>query len=242
MQPLVDAHFAGAIAPADERTMRAHLDGCDACRARYRRRLVLAKLDPEAPGVEARLAQGLGLRASPGRVRALWRVWPALATLAAAAAVLLYVGARRGDGFTARGAQAERPSADLLHVYRVRDGGASPAVVVVGRDDELAFAYENDDAKKYLMVFGVDDRGRVYWFYPAWTRAEDDPKAIEAQAGGGVHDLPEAVRHHVEGSRLEIHALYLDAPRGVHEVEAAVASGILPTLGVDRIQRFRVVP
>lgn len=243
MRRHVDAHFAGTIGPEDERAMRAHIGDCEPCRARYRRQLVLVQLDPQAPKVEWRLARGLGLRATPETPLGQRWAWMATGIVALAAAALLYVRASHRDDFAARGGVPTGvPSGNGLHVYRVAEGGPSPAVDAVLRDGELAFAYENDGHKRYLMIFGVDDLGKVYWFYPAWIRAEEDPKAIEALATPGVHELPDAVHQRIEGSRFDVHLLFLDAPRGVHEVERAVASGTIQAMGIDRIERFGVVP
>jgi len=109
MQAMVDAHFDGTITPEDERAMRLHLDACDRCRGRYRRRLLLAGLDPAALPARERIGRGLGVRTvTGGRVPLGGRVWAtAGAVLALAAAVLLFVRQAPGPdgtGFTARGA------------------------------------------------------------------------------------------------------------------------------------------
>ena len=243
-QRLVDAHFKGTIAIDEERTMRAHLVTCDACRARYRRHLLLGTLNPQALPAEARIAQGLGVRKTAPRSPLAW-IAPALA-LAAAAVVLLLV-RPRDDGFTARGgldATAASTSASPLRVYRVAKGGTpAPVFDVVQRDDELAFAYENPEKKKYLMIYGISDRGRVYWFYPAWSNEAEDPRAVSASAEPGLHELPDAVTHHFEGTSLEVHSLLLDAPLTVRELEKRIASGPLLIPGAsDHTQRLRMDP
>lgn len=251
----VDAHFAGTIAPEDEHAMRGHLEGCEVCRARYRRQLLLAKLDPQALSADVRIGQGLGVRKEQARTRFIWPASGAL--LAAAAALLLLLRApapHAGDGFAARGGDAgaslgRSAVASPLHVYRVPSaneaGGRGPVPVfeTVQRHSELAFAYENRDRKKYLMIFGVNDGGRVYWFYPGWTNPADDPRAIAITAEAGLHELPEAVVHRFEGSRLELHALFLDEPMTVRDVERAAAAGPLTVPGgVDHVERFGVEP
>lgn len=250
MQSHVDAHFAGAIAPEDERAMRAHVATCDTCRARYRKQLVLAKLDPEALSASVRLGQGLGLKKSPNVVRF---GWPAAGMiLAAAAGVLLFLHApSAGDGFVARGAIDESAAAVLaapLHVYRVAPHeGAIPVFDTVHRDDELAFAYENGDRKKYVMIFAVNEQGRVYWFYPGWSARADNPLAIAISAESGLHELPDAVVHRFDGLQLEVHSLFLDTPMTVRDVERDLekrpSAGPLSLPGaVDHVARFRVVP
>ncbi len=259
MQSRIDAHFAGTIALDDERTMRAHLGTCEGCRARYRRQRLLAKLDPQALSVDVRIAHGLGI----GGTRSLAHfAWPgAAALLAAAAAVILMLRPlNTADKFSARGLN---DSADAgigavvatpaLHIYRVaQGGGTTPVFDTLRRDDELAFAYENHDRKKYLMIFGVNERGRVYWFYPGWSKEADNPRAVATTPESGLHELPDAIVHRFEGSTLEIHSLFVDEPMTVREIEKIVATGPLGSSpqtgplavpeGIDHTQHFRMVP
>lgn len=254
---LIDGHFEGTIRPAEERVMREHLVTCEPCRAYYRRRLLLAKLDPEAPKAEARIARGLGLGAPEGARRASRRaIVPIVAaTLSLAAALLLFVRAPTGDeGFTPRGAlegsalsTSDGPS---IGVFRFPKDSAGPMLVAgadapIAADDELGFSYQNPD-RSHLMIFGVDESQRVYWFHPAWTNPTDNPSAIPIARGGGVHELREAIRHPLAGRRLEVHGLFLDRALTVREVEALVAARSAPRTpivvdgGVDQIVELEV--
>ncbi|MBX3234088.1 MAG: zf-HC2 domain-containing protein [Labilithrix sp.] len=242
---LVDAHFAGTIAPREERRMRAHLDGCDTCRARYRKRQILGQIDPQALVAEERVARGLGLRRP--RVSKL----PLVAAALAFAALLFFVvrPAPKDDGFTARGsvtgttAPSTPASTSTIAVYRAN--ADSGAVVLasgpIGAGDELAFSYDNASDKAYLMIFGVDDGGRVYWFYPAWTSETDNPMSIAIEPGKRK-ELPDAVRHPIMGERLTIHGLFLDTPQTVRDVEAALRDRRLDALpgAVDHVTMFEV--
>jgi hypothetical protein len=216
---LVDAHFAGRRSRADEVALRAHLPLCEACRRRYDRHLVLAELDPRAPTAEDRLGRGLGLgRVTPARSR-----WFVLGPLATAAVVLaLWWPSARRDAPVTRGAAT--PAA--LFIYRVGANGiAEPAGARVHAGDELAFAYANPTDKRYLLVYGVDEHGHVYWFHPAWGRGERPPVAVAASPGVGPHELPEAVRHDLDGAHLDVRLLLLDEPLGVDEIERRVREG-----------------
>jgi hypothetical protein len=211
--------------------MREHLPTCGQCRACYQRWLLLSKLDPERTPAERRIARGLGLERRP-----LARILPLGATvLAAAAALVLWVhGASSQPEFTARGTLHPAASSQAF-VYDVRPGEA-PVLAhgSIGPRDELAFAYENVSAKKRLAIFGVDDHGRVYWFYPAWTDDADDPVAVPIETDTRRHELPEAVRQDIRGSRLDVRALFLDEPLTVREVETLVREhpvGPLPIRG-----------
>ena len=256
----VDDHFRGVIDPPRERALRAHLPSCARCRRRYERRVLLAKLDPEAIEPSARLAAGLGLDADAlpdrarvrgavaaphgrGATRLARRFLPeALLMLATAAAVFLVLRAppREAKDFAARGGGASSAVvAPALRVYRITKGGTpTPVTDVLGRDDELAFAYENADRKPWLAIFAVDAHERVYWLYPAWTNASEDPHAISAEAGPGMHELHEAVRHRFQGGRVDFHTLFLDEPLTVRQIEAKIGQ---PLPG-DHVLSFTVLP
>jgi hypothetical protein len=224
-------HFAGTLPPGEEHALREHLEGCAPCRLRYERHLLLSRVDPGALAAEERIARGLGLgvtkRPSVGR-----GVAAAVAVAAAAAAaLLLVVRAPHDAGFTARGAKgratrdAQHEAGPRLFLYDVR--GAAPRPLRPGDDfprtGELALAYQNGIAKTRLMVYAVDEHAHVYWFYPAWTSDADDPVAVPIATDEGRHELPDAVRHPFDGAKLEVHALFLDAPVSVRQVEALVS-------------------
>lgn len=254
MGPRVDAHFALALPVGEERELRVHLEGCAACRARYRRHLLLAKLDPEAVPAEERIGRALGLGSPPvSRPRRLWLA-PAAALIVAAAILLLVVHrpAAPEGAFTPRGAALDARAPSPVRVYRVDPRGGVVAPLVDGtvhRGDELAFAYENAEGRPFLMIFAVDEHGRVTWFHPGWTDADATPSASAIERTPGLHELPEAILHRYEGvTTITLHALYMNASRNVREVEAALASQRDPSrplelLGaVDYVQQLSVTP
>jgi|SRR5688572_12909042 hypothetical protein len=221
----IERHFAGRVDAREEAELRAHLPDCEPCRARYERHLLLERLTNGGSRAKQRLARGLGLRVA-AEARA-WPRWTAALTAAAAAAIALIVLVRPGepsspDFGTRSGSAALAPA---LLVYRILPGG--PPVQVQGRisrNDELAFAYSNPAGKKYLWIFGVDEHRHVYWYYPAWPEGTSAPPPFAAQLGPGPHELPEAVRHDFDGSRLELYSLVSDEPISVAEIEARVAT------------------
>ena len=220
----VDTYFDGTLAMPEEQTMRAHLPGCEACTARYERHLLLEKLDPAAPRAEARIARSLGIGAPGARV---FRWQAPVAALAMAAALLLFLSFRGGKpidaGFTARGGDDSTGGSVL--VYRSAHlGTPSRAGDAIGARDELAFAYENPSAKRYLMIFGIDEHRHVFWYHPGWSNPGDDPTSIAIETTPGVHHLHEAIAHDLDGNALEIHALFTDAPLSVKAVERRVAT------------------
>lgn len=216
-QRLVDRHFGLRIDPEGERELRAHLGGCDLCRGRYERQLVLAGLDPKAATPQERLSRGLGFRKPASKVR--WLAALGTATALAAAWALLPLG---NEGFVARGGPARLPS---VVAYRLDAGISAPLLREVGPAEELAFAYSNPRGHKYLMIFGVDEHRHVYWYYPAWTDAAGDPQAVTIETAPGPIELPEAITQKLDGRRLTLHMLLLDEPARVREVEARLSDG-----------------
>jgi hypothetical protein len=234
---LVDAHFRGRIAPDAERAMRAHVTDCAACRSYYERHMILAEIDPRAKreGAEARIARGLGLLPSRSWLggapsRAL-RVAP-LAWAACAAAIALFAifPKRHHDAndFTARGVTSMGEEARVF-VYRMQplarlDEARPDGDRQIRKNDALAFAYTNPRGYEHLLVFGVDEHRHVYWYYPAWTNAAEDPRAIAIDGGRDTRELPHAIRHDLDGQTLTIFAVFTHDEPSVRGVEAIVAA------------------
>jgi hypothetical protein len=234
----VGAHFAQRASRRQTTLLRAHLPSCAACRRRYERGLLLASLDPRAPSAEDRLATGLGLGPS-ARAPAPW-AFASLAIAAAAALLLWWPGAaarfRAGAEPVARGGLAV-PS---LLIYRVGADGASTRVTDrLGRDDELAFGYANPGGLRFVMVFGTDEHGHVYWFHPAWPLGAPPPAAVEARPGPGPYELPEAVRHRFDGRQLRVSAVFSDERLGVEAIERDGQALPLPL--ASRARRLQMV-
>ncbi len=242
---LVDRHFAGTVSTQDERSLRAHLLECDACRVHYGRHHLLSQLDPTARKPEERLGRGLGL--SGGRRGQVLSF--SLSALALAACLLLWARPPSAtDGFTARGGAAPEPASRVL-VYQATERRApARAGSAIGAHDELAFAYENGAGKARLMIFGTDEHAHVYWFYPAWTRPEDDPVGVPIAKDSARHELPEAITQDLDGRELLVHALFLDGATSVRDVEALLRAhpsnpGPLPIAGaIESTTSFIVRP
>jgi hypothetical protein len=222
VRDLVDAHFAARTTPVRERRMRLHLPGCASCRRYYEKHLVLASLDRRAPSAQERIAAGLGL--APRKRAPQARAW-ALAAAVSAVAIAFALGRPWMDRsvFTSRGAAgAAHPE---LFVYRLRPLERLGPGAVVRRGDDLAFAYANPLALRRLLVFGVDEHKHVYWYFPAWTNAGEDPRAVSISSGAPeVRELPEAIRHDLDGDRLTLYAEFLDDDVDVRSVEGRVAA------------------
>ena len=203
----IGAHFAGHADAAEETAMRAHLPTCTHCRRRYERQLLLARLDPRAPSAQTRLARGLGLQPRAAPRRPLWVT--GLAVSAAAVCLMWMASDPAQTGFTARGSEqgADRRM-PAFWIYRVKGDTPELARSSIAASDELAFAYSNPTGLAYMMIFGVDEHQHVYWFHPAWSNGHAPPEAIHARPGAGPHELSEAVRHALDGQRLDVYAVF----------------------------------
>jgi hypothetical protein len=93
------------------------------------------------------------------------------------------------------------------------------------------------------MVFALDRTGHVYWFWPAWNAAADDPAALAIATGPAPVELAEAVRHPFPPGPLTVHALFTRRPYHVREIEAAAAGQALADLeGVLLSHPLEVLP
>jgi hypothetical protein len=215
----IDRHFGGTIPPAAERALRAHLSGCTPCDAYYRRHLLLEAMTPRSLGAQRRIARGLGMASAP---RTRW-TFP-IAAIAAFVAVLGLIALRSDGGtpstMTARGG---RPTSALV-AYLIRGDDHAELRHAMSPADELSFAYRNLATKPYLLVFGVDDTHRVYWYYPAWSDPARAPSAVAISASTELIELPEAIRHDIAGKSLAIYAAFVTRPWTTVEVEARAAS------------------
>jgi hypothetical protein len=212
---LVDRHFSCSLGASAERELRAHLSGCDACRERYERYLLLSRLDRSVASAEDRLARGLGL--APRRPRARWLAF--VAGLAAVSAALVLMRTPE-PAYLARGGPIVDPD-EALDVYRIGGDGAPRPVLdgVIHTGDELAFAYRNRRGWTHVMVFAVDQTGRVYWYHPGWTDVAASPTAVPIEAGAARHEIPDAVAHRLAPGRIWLHALFTDEMPDVRAVE-----------------------
>jgi len=229
---LVDRHFSKGLSPANEARLRGHLPACASCREAYAAYQAAERLDPKAQGPRARLATALGLpsQAKWSQRRGVrWAI--GTASLAGAMALLLVVTSSTpssdpGKGITSRGKGIENAESLEIAVFRMQGERESMRVnEVVSPEDELAFAYRNEVGKAFLMIFAIDGTGQVAWYHPAWTDPADNPKAVPITKQVGFKELPEAVRHSLQGPSLTVYALFMDEALDVRAIESRVARG-----------------
>lgn len=213
----IDAYFEGRLGAKDTRALFDSFDDDPAAEAYFNRRRLLSHLDPGAPSEQERVARSLGLPAPPeARSFARW-LWAPLVAAAAAVLLLVVVRPPARDGFFPRG---DDKGAHVT-VYEAERG---PAGEVIAPDAALAFSLQTpEDA--WLMLFAVDEEGRVFWYHPAWTDPEAAPTALRVPASDRPRELPEAVRHALAPGRLRLFALFLQEPLDVKTVEARLPQG-----------------
>jgi hypothetical protein len=242
----LDRYFERGLGPRGEAALRAHVAVCARCRRRYERHLLLeAALPGGTARLEGRLWRGIaGRSAAPARPRPR-AVWAGAGLLAAAGAAAAGVALAPAALDPARPAALERgpapgvePAIELppaLHVFRAAADGRGDPLAPGGRlgpDDGVLLAYSNPGARHgWLMVFAVDDRGEVFWYYPSFERAGEDPEAVPIVRGRSGVELGEEIRHALRPGPLRFHALFLEAPARVSAVEALVRAGALDRPG-----------
>jgi hypothetical protein len=244
-QHRIDRYFERRLGRRAEVAMRDHLSACGRCQARYRRQLMAEALLPDGDGLaEARLWAGIeraAAAAGRGWAGAGRTLGVVLALGAATGGLLLLAGqhapAPRAPALVERGPGGALALAPALHVFRVpTPGRAEPAGQALGAGEGLVFAYSNPGSRYgWMMVFGVDEDYRVYWFYPAFEQAGQDPESPAIARGRSGVELGEEIRHRFAGGRLRLFALFLEQPARVSAVEADVeASYARPRVPLDQ--------
>jgi hypothetical protein len=112
-----------------------------------------------------------------------------------------------------------------IQAFSVGDSGAPAALGDVHeKSDYLIFSYTNLGESPYgfLMIFAVDEQGRVYWFHPAYTQAGEDPVSVKISRGAERIELREKVRHEYPAGRLWIYGLFTSEPVKVSSIEKMI--------------------
>lgn len=210
--------------------LREHIDSCACCRAELatlrtlRARLGQLKLAPAAAGFSEELAAKLGRR----RRAAGAGYW--VTGLAACALLALLQLERAAPAFRARGGT---PAEGARVGFEVRVHGPSgedtslPAARCLAADSGYSFVVFNRTRKEQsLMLFALDARREVHWFYPAYPDARTNPRAITIGATPQVLTLPDGVTpEDVAPGELQFVAMFSGAPHTVAEIETLLQRG-----------------
>ena len=229
--------------PEAERSLdvSAHLRTCDRCTAALGElvsaRQELLGTDPQAQSLLA--ARTIQARVAERRRKTWWRlVVPLTLTPVAAAATLLLLMSRGALlsappvpdnilGFVGHGAGGVRSKGGLLveafckrgdSVFPVKDGDDFVA------GDRLRFAYTKDQPG-VLLVFGVDDIGRVFPYY------RDDALAGVSAPPGVEVMLPESVELDDHHGWERVFALWTAGHLGEDAIRMAVAQTLAAAKG-----------
>lgn len=248
------AYVEGEVTPSETVEIEAAL----AESARARRdvaelraiRSTLARPLPELESIDLarRIEQAVAqLAAGAPVVTRSRRRWPAalglVAALAAAAAVVLVPRLRTWapdrvrleDEVRVKAAAPATPEARRwagVQAFRVSAGAAAATLGTRLRDDDgLMFSYANLGPRPfaYLMIFAIDARGAIRWYYPAYERAGTNPTSLPLRDGVARVLLPDVIRHDLAPGPLEVRALFTRQPLTVTEVEAWLAAHGGPT-------------
>jgi hypothetical protein len=239
---LVDQYFEGALGAGELRRVFDRIWRCGKCRRRYERHLLFERVRPQGgepatdrlwrsiaasagipgPATENRSARPAGRRRAPGLL--------VLATaLAGAAAILVPLYPRLPTTPTrtepvARGPLDQPAAPPSVHLYRTRGGKSAPVEGELHSDDGVLVAYSNPSTDLgFLMVFGVDSRGGIHWYYPGYEHLGENPAAVPIRTGALGVELGEEVRHDLPVGELRMFSLFLPQPRHVLEIESLVA-------------------
>lgn len=188
--------------------------------------------DVDFARIDAAIDEQSGVRA--GSSRPPWRVRLAVgaAGLAVAAALLLMVRTdflvdTAGDGVRAKSSQVETDPNQRwagVRAFRATPGGAEPVADTIAADDSLMFAFTNNGPSPFshLAIFAVDKQANVFWYYPAYLNAQEDPSSVVVSAEVDA-PLDKQVRHAFSEGPLAIYGLFTRAPVNVSTVERQVA-------------------
>lgn len=172
-----------------------------------------------------------------------WRwMWGTLLSGAAAAAMLVVVRPhiQRGidQGFQSRGTRSGNPDRWVsIESFRATKTEYEPVRGEIAADDALAFAYTNpsDEGFRFLMIFAVDDRGRMFWYYPA----RDEGRSVRIGRTARA-ELSDEIRHELAPGGLRIYGIFSRQTHEVKEVEDEVARRFRSAGSLERLGRLHI--
>lgn len=254
--------YAGQVSPEDEEDINNHLSRCDKCASlRAEIETTVKRLAPDdgefhdpdfTDEVMTLIRLGRAPREAEARTRTPfwkhWQTWLLVPATAAATAALFFVVApqrlhKDTTEFQVRGTLTKNPDRWVsLQAFHVTDQGYRPVRRDVFADDTLAFTYQNRPPSqfRYLIVIAIDDRGEVYWYYPAHVDNAKNPSSIEIDHDEEPIQLPEQVKHELAIGPLRIFGLFSSAPLDVGAVEQKVTSHLAQVGAIVELHRIEI--
>jgi len=162
-----------------------------------------------------------------------WKSYGA-AALAAAACITLFFTLRprsapvvqNSTEFRARaGAERYENRWVSIEVFRATENRYEPVKDWINADDALAFSYvnRNNPAFRFLLIFAVDESGRVFWYYPSYTDSDANPTSIPIKQTVEPVALAEEVQHDLRSGPLRLFAVFSMSALDVQAIENRVA-------------------
>jgi len=256
------AYLEGEVTASEAAALEAQLAEMPAARRRLERlrdtRDALGAPIAELEGIDLAPALDQALRArapapAPQRRVPFWAGFLTAGALATVAALVLWL--RPSDEFRVKSATGgdDRVSDRWagVQVYHV-DGSGKPQRLGdhLSAREGLLFSYTNLGPRPFesLMIFAVDARGEVRWFYPAYDSRGTNPASVPIKRGEAEVALSDAVYHDLPAGPLVLYAVFSHRPLRVLDVEGVVggARGAparlpFPDVAVRR-SRTQIVP
>jgi hypothetical protein len=262
---LIDEMIVRDVAAGDWQELRAHLQGCTSCRARYDRVALAERMLHGGPAALAKPSptslDRIGAAVLDGAIarpqawqRALkWLAptqrWAVGLAATAAVAVLIPFLARSpsppSGEFQVRGAASHERTAGLRAFCIGADGVTNKCA----RAAQLRLTVSNSGKFQRVFLVGFDDDWSPKWYAPRPPEMQSvaAPDGVDAPVGPAVKL---GVNH--DPGKVRVYALFSDTPVTAPEIEAAAErmrqqdrrpSGIeaLPLLRTDVVQKSVVV-
>jgi hypothetical protein len=229
------AYLEGEVTPSEAAAIEKQLAASPVAQRQLAElrsiRDVLAEPGAEARAVDLVPSLTRALDAPPPRRRRPLLLWAGgFAAAAGIATMVVAFGLTgRDPEFRAKsgGAPAHAPERWAgIQIFRLGAANRPERVADrISRSDGLLFSYTNLGPRpfSYLMIFGVDARGEVSWFHPAYERASEDPGSMPARRGEADVALAEVIHHDLPPGPLAVHALFTARPLQVREIESLLA-------------------
>jgi hypothetical protein len=220
-----------------------HVAHCAECRATQRR--VLAAIDglrqgsvvAERPGFVTEVMGRIEKGAAP---RGCGVARYAMAMAALLVGFIAWTATRKGEEppeFAARGGSSQAVERRLgFEVFR-----HAPTAEAIGANggmkpgDGLSFVlYNRTGRETQFMLFAVDAKSDVHWFYPAYQSEAENPKSLPLPAAPQVLALREGVTpENPAPGEFKVVALFHEKPLEVRDVEASIERGGLDALTAE---------
>jgi hypothetical protein len=107
--------------------------------------------------------------------------------------------------------------------------GGAPAALLradaeIASDEQLGFAYAKAPGAKRLMIFGVGEQGRVFWYEPGLGDSTASSAGLPISDGELLHELSDPLTQTLDEGTIRLFALFTTREDlRASEVEAAVA-------------------